>query len=191
MPSSRASMRIVLLTEDKRTDQFFRRVLIHLGFHSRKIYSQPAPRGRGSGEAWVRERYPKEVAVLRTKRHQLNRGLIAVRDGDRIGVANRKKELDRVLEAHGQNVRRSEERIATPVPTWSLETWLLALLDAEEQILEDISQKRSFQKQYSSLKEGKEALSEAAKAWQARAGSSDEPHSLADGRDELRRLDTK
>jgi hypothetical protein len=106
-------------------------------------------------------------------------------DGDNADPVRRKGELDGCLRAQGMDPRQADERIALPVPTWSIETWLLALLG--ESVDETTSQKRVFERRYP----GKErsALREAAQAWRVRAGGIPSVPSLADSRIEMRRLD--
>ena len=88
MPSDRQKLRIMVLVEDKRTERFFRKLLKQLGFG--RFDFDTAPKGNGSGEAWVAKRYPKEVNVQRSKNYQKSRRLIAVRDEDGVGLRHRK-----------------------------------------------------------------------------------------------------
>src|SRR5690606_23515650 len=112
-----------------------------------RIRFDSAPSGTGAAEAWVRKRYPREVRLLRAKRHQRDLCLVAVRDGDCVGVIRRKLELDQELQFEELEPRQAGERIATPVPSWSIETWLLALLgDAE--LPEDVPGKPEFLKRH-------------------------------------------
>ena len=62
--------------------------------------------------------------------------------------------------------RKAAEMIATPVPTWSIETWLLALL-GDDAVDETVSLKRHFEERYSGKAE-RQALLDAAQAWRAR-----------------------
>ena len=83
--------------------------------------------------------------------------------------------------------RQKDERIATPVPTWSIETWLLALL-GDDSVDENEKQKWNFEKRYP-YKEEQQALRDAARAWRNRADQVPSVPSLADGKAELRRID--
>ncbi len=179
-------MRGVVLAEDKRTERFFRHLLEGLGYDTRKFRFQTLPKGKGAAEAWVRKRYPMEVRVLRSKNYQHGLSLIAVRDGDRIGVEGRKRELEAELDNAGVRRRESNERIATPVPTWSIETWLLALL-GEEAIGEAEPLKERFEHRYP---QEKESIKKAAQRWCDDPTSGGLLPSLDDGRAELARLDT-
>jgi hypothetical protein len=86
--SDRAAMRGVVLCEDKLTERFVRKLLGSLGFDvRRRIRFETAPAGAGSGEAWVRQRYPNEVRELRSKRHQRDLYLLERRGGCGLGAA--------------------------------------------------------------------------------------------------------
>jgi hypothetical protein len=182
VPIDRHQVRGTVLVEDRRTERFFRELLVSLGFDKLKFKFITAPSGKGNASAWVRAQYVFEVNLLRRKRYQ-RLCLIAVRDGDRYGVASRKADFDAAL---GMS-READETIATPVPTWSIETWLFALL-GDDTIKEDSSQKYRFEQQYRGRAE-RQALREAAKAWPIRANKAESVPSLADGKAELRRID--
>ncbi len=86
MASDREKLRGIVLAEDKRTERFCRALLRELGFKVRRFRFETAPAGEGAAEAWVARRYPDEVKVLRSKNYQQALRLIAVRDGDMVGV---------------------------------------------------------------------------------------------------------
>ena len=194
MPSDRKRIQGVVLVEDRRTERFMRHLLAKLGFDikRRKIEFKVAPRGKGAAESWVRKQYPGEVRYLRSRYPR--RFLLAVRDGDAVGVAGRKAELDGALVEADQATRGPEERIATPIPTWSIESWLLDLLGAD-----DVNEQRKPEpvigpawKQVFEGEHGgdeKNALRNAATAW--KEGPPDRPElpSLVDGRAEIARID--
>ena len=186
MPTDLRQLRGTVLVEDPRTERFVRELLLHLGFERHKLRFLPAPKGKGDAKAWIRapSQYPSEVRKVRQRRFQ-QVFLITVMDGDNADPVRRKGELDGCLRAQGMDPRQADERIALPVPTWSIETWLLALLG--ESVDETTSQKRVFERRYP----GKErsALREAAQAWRVRAGGIPSVPSLADSRIEMRRLD--
>lgn len=179
-------MRGVVLCEDQLTEQFARKLLSALGFDTRRrIRFERAPAGEGSGEAWVRQRYPGEVRELRSKRHQRDLCLVAIRDGDRFGTHARKRELDEQLVSTQLAPRQASERIATPVPTWSIESWILALL-GDIELDEGRPTKAELIRGHGD-RIG-EAITAAVRAWcEGRAASSALP-SLRDGVDELARI---
>lgn len=189
MPGERAKLRGIVLAEDQRTERFIRTLLTALGCNNKLFRYETAPSGKGAGEAWVLRRYPPEVRVLRAKNFQRFLCLIAVRDGDSVGVDARKRELDEALREAGLDTRQTHEHIAAPVPTWAIENWLLELLEHEE-INEDKGPdggrtwKQVFERTYA-VDEAR-ALTRAAKAW---TNSESSLPSLGDGRDEMRRID--
>jgi hypothetical protein len=179
-------MRGVVLCEDKLTERFVRRLLDSLGFDTRRrIRFETAPAGSGSGEAWVRQRYPHEVRLLRSKRHQRDLCLLAIRDGDRFGIDVRKRELDEQLVTEQLAPRQPEERISTPVPTWSIETWLLALL-GDDAVYEGAPTKAELVKLHGERAD--EAIAVAVRAWSEGAAEASSLPSLRDGIVELARL---
>ena len=181
MPSDRRQLRGTVLVEDRRTERFFRNLLDCLGFDKRKFIFRPAPAGKGDAGVWVGAQYTAEVEILRKKRDQRHLALVAVRDGDNNGFVLEKAGLDSFVK------RKPDELIATPVPTWSIETWLLALL-GDDTIDETGSQKQEFEKRYPGKAE-RQALREAAQAWRARTGQVPSVPSLSDGRAEMNRID--
>ncbi len=112
------------------------------------------------------------------------RGIIAVRDGDGVGVDNRKQQLDQALQSADLVVRQAGEGIATPVPTRNIETWLLALLGTDP-IVETTDYKRHFENEHGT--HDRSVLRNAAAAWNNIDNTS--LHSLRDGKTEMERLD--
>lgn len=188
MAIDRKQLRGTILSEDRRTESFFRELLVHLGFDKRRLTFLTAPEGKGDACAWVRSQsqYPAEVKLLRQKRHQ-QLFLVAVCDGDRGGVTKRRTALTDALSEAGLNPRQQDEHIAAPVPTWSIETWLLAVL-GDDTVDESESQKREFEKRYPEKERGRD-LRRAAQAWRYRADQIPSVPSLKDGRIELTRID--
>ncbi len=193
MASDRARIQGVVLVEDRRTERFLRHLLSALGFETRrKVKIKVAPRGRGAAESWVKKQYPSEVRFLR-RSHPI-RFLLAARDGDAVGVSRRKADLDEALMQDGQSVRASGERIATPVPTWSIENWIFDLLGTEgvnEERQPEPGNGPSWKQLFDQRHGGteKDALRSAAAAWKAGAPGRPELPSLVDGRAELTRID--
>ncbi|MEW6212761.1 MAG: hypothetical protein AB1631_30830 [Acidobacteriota bacterium] len=186
MPGDRAKLRGTVLAEDRRHERFFRELLVHLGFNINKLTFRTAPSGRGDAKAWVRAQYPHEAGLLRRKIYQ-QLFLVAVRDGDNDGVTERKADLDDALRESGLNPRQKDERIATPVPTWSIETWMLALL-GDHTVDESVSRKQDFEHRYPGREE-RQALRDAAQAWRDEADRIPPLPSLADGKSEMNRID--
>lgn len=179
-------LRVWLLCEDSRQDRFFRRLLVREGVEPRRIDVQIAPAGAGSAAAWVLARYPEVVRRLRSKKHQIGLCVVAVIDGDNEGVEGRKRALDAALRRIGQDVRSPGEKIALPVPTWSVETWLWWLL-GEPGTTEAHSMKSDFERKYGRRSdENVRAVDRAVLAWPGPEPG--RPPSLGDGLLELARL---
>lgn len=104
-----------------------------------------------------------------------------------------KRELDEALQSAGLDPRARDERISLPVPTWSIESWLLALSGRE-----DIDEKRDpggnrtwklvFEQDIGD-EEGR-SLAIAAETFRSALSDSGELSlpSLTDGRDEMNRI---
>ncbi len=184
MPSERDKLRGLVLAEDKRTERFFRELLRALGFKVRRFRFETAPAGGGAAEAWVAQRYPDEVKVLRSKNYQHALRLIAVRDGDTVGVHIRKQQLDQALEDAGLDVRQADEGIATPVPTRNIETWLLALQNGAD-LDETSDYKHRFEREHRDHE--RSVLRKAATAWKDVDQTS--LPSLRDGKAEMQSID--
>ena len=182
MAHRRRQIRGIVLAEDKRTERFFRKLLKHLGFG--RFFFFTAPKGRGSGEAWVLRRFPDEVRALRSKNYQKGLCLVAVRDGDGQDANGRRNEMDKVLAESGLAPRKANESIALPVPCRNIETWLLDLL-GDSNLDETTDYKKQFERKHAE-NEGT-ALEKAAKRW----GDISERSlpSLRDGTIELRRIE--
>jgi len=175
---------MIVLVEDKRQERFVRRLFEHLGFEARNLRFNIAPSGRGAAEAWVRKLYPDEVRALRSRNYQKSLGLLAMRDGDAVGVTARKLELDDELRASGLEARRAEERIAVPVPTWSIETWLLHLL-GKEALPEYTTFKNSFPR---AGERERSAIQLAAEQWPRPSDEVCAQPSIEDARAEIERV---
>lgn len=176
---------VVLLCEDAEQRRFFEGLCKRLGYVSRLVSVIVAPPGTGSAEAWVRARYPREVHAYRAQANHLTNGLVVAIDGDNLGVAARKVELESALKEAGYEPRGAEERIAACVPTWSIETWL-AWLCGLGSVDEAIPYKRDAA--FSHAREAGTVRSRTAvEGWfsMAREG---EPPSLTDRRQEMLRL---
>jgi hypothetical protein len=104
---------VVLLCEDVEQRSFFEGLCKRLGFVSRVVRVETAPRGRSAAEQWVRARYPREVRAYRAQANHLTNGLLVAIDGDVVGVIARKAQLDQALRDAGEKPRSADDRIAT------------------------------------------------------------------------------
>ena len=185
MTKRQSKWRCVVLVEDQRSRQFFRLLLRDLGVSRNRVQIRNAPRGKGSAEAWILKKYAEEVKIYRAKNYQKHICLMAVRDGDKPGFSKRKKAFDQKLQEDNQAKRSADEAIATLIPTWSIETWLLALLD-ESKLTEKESQKEDFTDRFS--RRETQAIQNAVKKWRDFATTDSAPLSLKDGDLEIQRL---
>lgn len=119
----------VILCEDLQQDVFFSRLLKLLGYRPRNIRVIPYPDGEGCGEQHVRQRYPVEVHVYRTKAQHRAGCLVSIIDADTEDVSFRHRQLIDSLTGNGQNDRRSDENIAIFIPKRYIETWIHYLVD--------------------------------------------------------------
>ena len=119
---------IVLLCEDSQTDSFVRRFLKRRNFGARDIRTLVLPAGSGSGEQWVRERYPSELRAIRGKKGAY---LIVVTDADVDTTATRRTRLDEECVQRNVPVRTDDDPVIVAVPRRNIETWL-AYLDGNE-----------------------------------------------------------
>lgn len=118
---SRRRVQLVLLCEDRQHEAFLRRFFVAAGWHPRSLRVERSPKGRGSGEQWVRERYPAEVRNLRSAPH-VARGLVVAIDDDTQG--KRDLQLSQALEEAGLPARCPGESVLHAIPARNIETWL-------------------------------------------------------------------
>ncbi len=123
----RASKAIVL-AEDQFHQRFVYRYLSCLTQFrnpTHDIRGRIAPRGRGSGEQWVREQYASEVREHRSRAVQT--ALVVVIDADTNNVDRRTQQLRDTLAAAGLQSRTANERIVHLIPKRNIETWVVVL----------------------------------------------------------------
>jgi hypothetical protein len=128
---SHRTTQVVLLCEDTQHEVFARRFLELNGVSGRAIRVEKAPKGRGSGEQWVREVYPKEVGAHRSENYIKGRALIVMIDEDTQATGSRAEALVSALEHHEQGERTPDEAIIHAIPARNIETWI-AYLDGED-----------------------------------------------------------
>ena len=121
-----SGVRITLLCEDSQTDSFVRRFLRRRNFRGRDVRTLPLPKGRQSGEQWVRERYPAELRTIRGRR---GAWLIVVTDADDHSTNDRRGQLDAACQERNVPARTDADPVILIVPRRNIETWL-AYLDA-------------------------------------------------------------
>src|SRR5205807_712496 len=99
-----------------RQGNLVRHYLVRCGLHQRSIVLRLAPRAKGSGEQYVRERYPIEVAYYRERSHRRKAALATVLDADTGSVEDHERELAAALAAADQPKREDSEVIAVLIP---------------------------------------------------------------------------
>lgn len=119
---------VILLCEDAQTDAFVRRFLKRRNFRGRDVTTFKLPHGRGSGEQWVRERYPRELQAIRQRQGAC---LIVVTDADGHSTESRRAQLDAKCDEKGIPRRNDGDRVLVIVPRRNIETWLAYLAGGE------------------------------------------------------------
>lgn len=117
------SARVVILCEDLQTATFVRRFLKERGYANHQLRVEVAPKGKGSGEQWVRDQYPNELRACRKK----NTMLIVGTDADDKSVAERIDTLDKQCRDENVPVRMPHEPVIMVIPKRNIETWLAYL----------------------------------------------------------------
>ncbi|HSI84611.1 MAG: hypothetical protein ACAI35_22680 [Candidatus Methylacidiphilales bacterium] len=118
--------RIVLLCEDEQQACFVRRYLKKRGYSSHDIREEIAPVAKGSGEQWVRNRFPQELSAYRNVK-SMDKALIVVTDADLLEVDKRIQTLNRKCSEESIPLPRPDEKIVFIVPKRNIETWLAFL----------------------------------------------------------------
>ncbi|HKW97987.1 MAG TPA: hypothetical protein VJN43_09635 [Bryobacteraceae bacterium] len=118
---------VIVLAEDVTQTNFAYRALIRKGYDWRAIRVMPAPHGKGSGEQYVRENFPIEVAQYRNQVARVSVSLVTLIDADKGTVARRESQLWKALRDEGIPPRRNTERIALLIPRRNIETWILCV----------------------------------------------------------------
>jgi len=116
---------VIVLCEDRQHWVFAYRFLTQSGVHGRRIRPRVSPSGQGSGEQYVREQYPIEVAEQRKRAARLNSALIVIQDCDLTTLEVRRATLEQSA-ARGPN-----DRIALLFPKRNIETWIHFLTDRD------------------------------------------------------------
>lgn len=179
----------VVLTEDLQGWVFIRRLLIALEVPPRRIRVLPYPAdGRGCGEQFVRETYPKEVRAYR--QNAAASWLVVHIDADVKVVSNRYQQLTDACAGEGVAQRLSNERIAILVPKREIETWIHYLLESSV-VSGGVDEAKNYPKlsgHESDCEPAAKRLADLVKTSQAEARLERPPQSLLTGLVELRRL---
>ncbi|MCY4173648.1 MAG: hypothetical protein OXF25_06220 [Cyanobacteria bacterium MAG CAR3_bin_5] len=101
-------------------------------FKPHDIKTLPLPHSSGSGEQWVRKRYPEELKVIRRRE---NAYLIVVIDADTGDTADRHQQLETECRENGVSPRdHKDANVLHIIPRRNIETWLAYLdgMDIDE-----------------------------------------------------------
>jgi len=124
------NVQVVLLCEDRQHEAFARRFLKRAGRDYRVQRVEISPKGCGSGEQFVKERFGKELSFYRDRQHRVGQALIVLIDADRKGVTARVQQVEDAAVEGGQTPRQADERVAIFVAARNIETWI-AYLDGQ------------------------------------------------------------
>lgn len=124
------NVQVVILCEDRQHEAFARRFLALAGRSVRVQRVEVSPKGRGSGEQFVRQRFASELAYYRARQHRVEQALVVLIDADGHDVTERIEQIENACVEAGYNRRQQDERVAIFVPARNIETWL-AYLDGQ------------------------------------------------------------
>jgi hypothetical protein len=105
---------LIVLVEDNRQQQLVFRYLRRVGLEPHAMRFMPP--SSGSGEQWVRERFPVEVTAYRRRNTHVETKLIAVIDADNLEFEQRLAQLDQKLQEAEVDLIREAEQVARLVP---------------------------------------------------------------------------
>ena len=132
---------VVVLVEDQNQQRLVFRYLTRLGYKPNDIRLEPLA-SKGSGEQWVRSRYPLNVQAYRRRAVKARSALIVAIDADTGEVAWRARQLEESLHAKGLPPRSERERIVHLIPKRNIETWILNLNGGNVDEISDYSRSR-------------------------------------------------
>ena len=115
-------MRTVIICEDTQQECFARRFLYGMGWKNQHLRIVKSPSAKGSAEQWVKDRYVNELGYYH--KTQITYAIIAIVDGDTIGVEGRIKQFEKTCIERGTQIRSDSAAVAIIVPTRNIETWI-------------------------------------------------------------------
>lgn len=174
------SAQVVILSEDQQHQTFVYSWLRQRGIERRMIRLLALPAGRGAGEQYVREHYPKEVQTHRRRAGAQDCRLVTIIDADVLPARKRFEQLDQSLLDAGLEKRSSGERICILVPKRNIETWIHFLVTSES-----VDEETDYKRPAKSSEECKEAGRRLADIDPLRAALDERLPSLQQGWDEL------
>jgi hypothetical protein len=124
---SRRGVQIVLLCEDQQQEVFMRRFLKRYGYRNDQIRHRFSPKGKQSGEQFVRTNYPIELKAYKSKAAYVSIGFVVMIDADLRTVDARIQELDEACDMQNTPRRSPQDRVSIFVPKRNIETWIYYL----------------------------------------------------------------
>ncbi len=122
-------VKLVILCEDKQHAAFIRRFFGSAGWNLNEIRVEKNSMGQGSGEQWVRTRFPKELQEIR--RRHVRSALITMIDADNQSIEDRFSGLDSECAKAGISSRNQDDPVAVFIPRRNIETWIEYLSENE------------------------------------------------------------
>ena len=141
---STGAVQAVILCEDRQLECFVRRFLLLRGWDRHLIRVVPVPRGRGSGEQWVRKLFPNELLVCRNRSSRAKTCLIVASDADTMSVEARVQTFGGVCAESNVPFRSGSEPVVFVIAKRNIETWL-AYLRGENVNEEDTYRKYAYE----------------------------------------------
>ncbi|WP_309896927.1 hypothetical protein [Archangium sp.] len=175
------SAQVVVLAKDQQHQVFVYSWLRKRGIERRKIRLLPVPAGKGAGEQYVREQYPKEVQTYRRRAAAQDCQLVAVIDADVLPTSHRHAQLDQALQDAGLAKRSAGERICILVPKRNVETWSHFLVTGP------VDEESDYKRPAKTAEECREAARKLAETDFLETALAEFPPSLQQGWEELER----
>jgi hypothetical protein len=122
---SNRSSQIVILCEDTQQESFIRRFLKKAhGIQSSLLRVSKNPSGKGSGEQFVRSRFPNELKALRQRQHRASTTLIVAIDADTSDTTQIRETLNAACAESGIESNTDRDNVAFVIPNRNIETWI-------------------------------------------------------------------
>ncbi len=129
--SDRVSQTIILC-EDEEHERLTRAYLKRCDLTTRSPYVKPLVASReqqGGNDAWVLNRFPKELHACRQRqKHKAKTLLIVLIDADNYSVEDRRRQLFERAKSAGLEQCTENDPVALLIPKRHIETWIRALL---------------------------------------------------------------
>ncbi len=121
---SRDKSEIVVICEGGADENFIRTFLKKKGYDKRAVRVCDYPHGKGAGEQFVRNRFPKELKEIRRRQGKF---LVVMIDGDGFTVAERRAQIAAACRTHEVPPPTEKDPVFIGVPMRNIETWFCYL----------------------------------------------------------------